>query len=102
MYIHYIAQVIPGDSPRRSERNVTMQTAIAKWGNSLAVRLPRYAVEGANLKEGATVDVEVQDGTLVLRPTRKKYKLADLLENHKPDQSHKEVDWGPKQGEEEW
>ena len=79
-----------------------MKTAIAKWGNSLALRLPRHAVEEANLKEGATVEIEVQDGTLVIRPTRKKYKLSDLLKNHKRKHTHKEIGWGAKQGQEEW
>jgi antitoxin MazE len=80
-----------------------MQTAIAKWGNSLALRLPKHAVEEANLSEGSTVDVEVKkDGTLLIRPARKKYKLSDLLKNYKRKHAHKEVDWGPKQGSEEW
>jgi antitoxin MazE len=79
-----------------------MPTAIAKWGNSLALRLPKHAVEEANLKEGAAVDVEVKDGTLVIRPARKKYKLSDLLANHKRKHRHEEIDWGSKQGEEEW
>lgn len=79
-----------------------MQTAIARWGNSLGVRLPRHAIEGANLREGSTVLVEVEGGTLVLRPVRKKFKLSELLAAHKPSQRHKETDWGPKQGDEEW
>ena len=79
-----------------------MQTCIAKWGNSLALRLPRHAVEGANLREGATVLVEVQGGSLLVTPTRKKYKLAELLAQFEPQHRHKETDWGPKRGEEEW
>jgi antitoxin MazE len=79
-----------------------MQTAIAKWGNSLALRLPRHVVEGANLKEGAPVVVEVQDGNLLVKPARKKFKLAELLASHKPQHRHVETDWGPKRGEEEW
>jgi len=79
-----------------------MQAAIAKWGNSLALRLPRHAVEGAKLKEGAAVEVEVKDGTLVITPVRKKFKLSDLLAQMDESQKHKETDWGGRQGEEEW
>ena len=79
-----------------------MQTSIAKWGNSLALRLPRHVVEGANLKEGAPVVVEVRDGSLVITPARKKFKLSELLAQMQSDDRHEETDWGPKQGEEEW
>lgn len=79
-----------------------MQTAIAKWGNSLAVRLPRNVVEDAHLYEGATVDVKAEDGRLVVTPARPKYKLADLLAEHKSSQNHDEVDWGTAKGEEAW
>ncbi len=79
-----------------------MQTSIAKWGNSLALRLPRHVVEGANLKEGASVVVEVQDGNLIVRPARKKFKLSELLADHKPTHRHGETDWGQRRGEEEW
>lgn len=79
-----------------------MQTSIAKWGNSLALRLPRHVVEGANLKEGASVVVEVQDGNLVIKPARKKFKLAELVAAIQPANRHDETDWGTRQGAEEW
>ena len=79
-----------------------MQTSIAKWGNSLALRLPRHVVEGANLREGATVQIEIQGDTLVVTPTRKRFRLSELLADMKPKHQHKETDWGPKRGEEEW
>jgi antitoxin MazE len=42
---------------------------IAKWGNSLAVRLPRAVVEALGLKEGDEIEVEVT-GTKRLEVTR--------------------------------
>ena len=46
-----------------------MQTMISKWGNSLALRLPRLVAEQARLVEGTTVDLEVDDGILkVIHP----------------------------------
>ena len=79
-----------------------MQTSIAKWGNSLALRLPRHVVEGANLKEGVSVEVEVREGALVVTPVRKKFKLSELLAGVTPKNSHAETDWGDPQGEEAW
>ena len=79
-----------------------MRTAIAKWGNSLALRLPKHAAEAAGLSEGKPVDVEVQEGTLIIRPVRKRYHLAELLARHKPKHRHKEIDWGESRGNEEW
>lgn len=68
----------------------------------MALRLPRHIVEGAKLREGSTVVVEIQDGALVVTPARRKFKLADLLAGHKPRHRHQETDWGEKRGEEEW
>ena len=79
-----------------------MQSSISRWGNSLAVRLPRHAVEGANLQEGSAVEVEVKEGTVVIKTVRKRFKLSDLLAQMEPEQKHKETDWGPAQGEEAW
>ena len=44
-----------------------MRTSIAKWGNSLAVRVPREAAAAAGLREGAMLDLTVEDDAIVLR-----------------------------------
>jgi antitoxin MazE len=77
-----------------------MQSVIKKWGNSLALRLPQQLASGLSLTEGATVDISVENAALVIRPTRKRYKLAELLANHKREQTHREVDWGKPEGQE--
>ncbi|MBA4033472.1 MAG: AbrB family transcriptional regulator [Bradyrhizobium sp.] len=35
---------------------------VAKWGNSLAVRLPAVVVEALGLKEGDEIEIHVADG----------------------------------------
>ena len=35
---------------------------VAKWGNSLAVRLPAAVVEALGLKEGDDIEIHVDDG----------------------------------------
>lgn len=78
-----------------------MQNRIAKWGNSLALRLPRHVAADAQLHEGTVVDLRVEGGLLVVRPARPKHKLSELLAGHKPTGSE-EFDWGKAEGEEEW
>lgn len=79
-----------------------MHTTISKWGNSLALRLPRYVAEGVRLVEGTPVFVEVEDGSLRVTPSRKKFKLAHLLQGEKLAGGARDVDWGKAEGDEVW
>ena len=79
-----------------------MQLAIAKWGNSLALRLPRHIIEEAKLVEGSPVDLSVKDGQVVLTPVRRKFKLDELLAQMGEEHKAEEVDWGEPKGEEVW
>lgn len=80
---------------------MNMQTTVSKWGNSLALRLPRHIAEGVKLIEGQTVEFEISDETLIIRPTRKRFKLDDLLAGYeKPADG--EVEWGKPEGDEAW
>ncbi len=54
-----------------------MRTSIAKWGNSLAVRVPREAAAAAGLREGAILDLTVEGDTIVLR--RRTVDIRDLV-----------------------
>jgi antitoxin MazE len=56
-----------------------MKTTISRWGNSLALRLPRHLLEEARLSEGVCVNIELKDGAIWITPTRKKFNLAELL-----------------------
>ncbi len=44
-----------------------MKTSVARWGNSLAVRLPKASLEAAGLREGAQIEIIATAGELVLR-----------------------------------
>ena len=78
-----------------------MQSHITKWGNSLALRLPKHLASDARLREGTVVDLRVEGDALVVRASRPKYKLSDLLGGHRA-QKEGEVDWGKAEGEEVW
>ncbi len=57
-----------------------MLMKIAKWGNSLVLRIPRSVAAEAQVKEGAIVDLSVENGRLLVRPLRiRKYSLNGLL-----------------------
>ena len=65
-----------------------MKVKVAKWGNSLAVRLPKQVAAELALKPGSEVGLN-RDGTrLVIEtmPGRKipRYRLEDLLAQIKP------------------
>ena len=84
------------------ERYPEKQMSIVnKWGNSLALRLPKDVVEKAKLTEGMRVTIEVQDGKIVVIP-KKKYTLDELLANTNPSDYGGEIDWGNPVGNEEW
>lgn len=79
-----------------------MQTVVKKWGNSLALRLPQAMAADLHIMEGVTVTITVEDHSLVVKPTRKRYRLADLLAQMDDKKTHKEVDWGKPEGDEVW
>ena len=80
-----------------------MRVQIQKWGNSLALRIPKaFAVE-SNVTSGTTVDVSIENGSIVVTPIREtKYTLEELLEGITEENLHGEVDWGPPVGKEVW
>ena len=77
-----------------------MRTRVAKWGNSLAVRIPRAFVARAGLNEGSAIEIAEKDGALVLRKPR--YRLDDLLAGVTDSNRHGESDWGEPRGDEVW
>jgi len=72
-----------------------MRAQIAKWGNSLAVRLPRQVAEAAGLREGATVDLDVVDGVVRLATAHPHYTLEELLAGITPENQHDPIEIRP-------
>jgi len=44
-----------------------MKTTAQKWGNSLAIRVPKSVAQQVGLKEQDDLEIEVQDGNVVYR-----------------------------------
>ncbi|MGQ0502825.1 MAG: AbrB/MazE/SpoVT family DNA-binding domain-containing protein [Panacagrimonas sp.] len=81
-----------------------MQVKLAKWGNSLGVRLPGPVLAETKLVAGSTVEVVAENGgirlKLVKARKRKGYTLEELLKGITPENVHPEMDWGPDVGRE--
>ena len=80
-----------------------MKTIIQKWGNSLAVRIPKAMAAEASVKQGSNVDISVDAaGKMVIKAVKAKYTLKELVDQITPRNSHAETDWGVPQGKEIW
>jgi len=83
--------------------DATTKTQLARWGNSLAVRIPKRVVGTARLREGDEVTLALgKDGAIVIRPARRKYQLDELVSKITARNRHEETDWGPRVGKEAW
>ncbi|HXP29969.1 MAG TPA: AbrB/MazE/SpoVT family DNA-binding domain-containing protein [Stellaceae bacterium] len=77
-----------------------MQVRIARWGNSLGVRIPKPIAERLGLIEGARVEIAAEDGRVVISQGRPRYALKNLLVGMTPKAMRKAFDWGPDIGRE--
>ncbi len=77
-----------------------MRARIAKWGNSLGIRIPKALAREVGLDEGASVEVKVSGRNLVLMPARAEYGLDELVAGITPKNRHRETDWGAPVGHE--
>ena len=80
-----------------------MKTRIQKWGNSLALRIPKSFANEVGLEQDSSVEVSLKDGKLVISSAAKsKLTLKRLLAQVTRDNRHSEVDTGPAVGSEIW
>jgi antitoxin MazE len=68
-----------------------MQTKVQKWGNSLALRIPKSFALNMDIKQNEFVDLSIGDGKLIITPiTEKEYSLKELLAGVSEDNLHGE------------
>ena len=78
-----------------------MTTAqIVKWGNSLAIRIPKPVAEEAGLSEGDRVLMESTDGQIELRRADKVPTLQELVAQITPENRYAEISTRREQGKE--
>ena len=80
-----------------------MQTKIKKWGNSLALRIPKLFASDANLKQNKLVELSIDKGSIIITPiSEKEYSLEKLLKGISKSNLHGEYDTGAPVGKEIW
>lgn len=77
-----------------------MIVQIAKWGNSLAVRIPVAHAREIGLSENGKAELSVRDGKLVIAPLEQspRFDLDDLVAGITDDNRHQEIGTGPAMG----
>jgi antitoxin MazE len=80
-----------------------MKTAVRKWGNSLAVRIPRTIAQETQLNNGTIIDLQIRtDAIIIRRSTPKRPSLKALVAQIQPSNRHAEENWGKSVGHEAW
>ncbi len=78
-----------------------MRAQIQKWGNSLALRIPKAFAEEISINHGTNVELSLKKGSLIIHPLETQaYSLGDLLSGMNKDNIHVEVDFGSSVGKE--
>ena len=80
-----------------------MRTKVQKWGNSLAVRIPKIFAEEVGLTDETSIELRLVKGGLVIEPTSEYAPtLAELLDGITDENRHEEFSWGGPVGDELW
>ncbi len=80
-----------------------MISRILKWGNSLAVRIPKAFADEMKVSEGASIQMSMEENALVITPARnREWTLIELLSGVTDDNIHEEWETGLPVGKEEW
>ncbi|HBH83331.1 MAG: hypothetical protein A2X05_05370 [Bacteroidetes bacterium GWE2_41_25] len=79
-----------------------MKATIQKWGNSLAIRIPKNITKDVRVTEGSNIDIMVENGNIVLSPGKNEYSLKELLKNITIENIHSEISTGDQTGGEIW
>ncbi len=78
-----------------------MKVQVQKWGNSLALRIPKAFAVQSNVTSGSTVDVSMENGKIIVTPIEEReFTLEELVNGITKENRHGEVDWGRPVGNE--
>ena len=80
-----------------------MFTKVQKWGNSLALRIPKAFALDARLKNDSVVEVSLVDGQIIIKPVAmQSWNLEQLLSGVTDNNLHHETDTSAAVGNEVW
>jgi antitoxin MazE len=84
-------------------QRIHMKTQLAKWGNSLAIRIPKPVADAAKLRSGDHLELDVEaPGSVRIRRPQRQPTLEELIRAITPENRHEEIDWGEPTGKELW
>ncbi|MBU4224445.1 MAG: AbrB/MazE/SpoVT family DNA-binding domain-containing protein [Chloroflexi bacterium] len=80
-----------------------MLTKVQKWGNSLALRIPKAFATDVQLENDSVVEISLIDGQIVIKPVvAPNWTLEQLLAGVNNSNIHHETDTGNAVGNEIW
>lgn len=80
-----------------------MKASVQRWGNSLALSIPKAVALESGLADGSVVDLKLRNGVIALIPERRQtHKLHELLSQITKRNLHTEVKTGAPAGKEVW
>ncbi|MEK6553445.1 MAG: AbrB/MazE/SpoVT family DNA-binding domain-containing protein [Bacteroidota bacterium] len=80
-----------------------MRIKIQKWGNSLALRIPKAFASQSRIRQDEYVNLTLDNNKIIVEPVEeKKYSLEKLISGINKSNLHREIDFGKKVGAERW
>ncbi len=61
-----------------------MKAKVSKWGNSLAIRLPKAVAATLQVHQGQAVDLTIEGNAVVMRASRQSYTIEELVAEMDP------------------
>jgi antitoxin MazE len=92
MYIHI---------RKNLNKGYQMTVPLRKWGNSLAIRIPKDMANTLCIQYDSMVELNIVDGALILEP-KKETRLENLISKINKENLHSEINTGESMGNEEW
>lgn len=80
-----------------------MRIKIQKWGNSLALRIPKAFAFQSKIRQDEYVNLTLKDNKIIVEPEKeKKYTIKELIAGINKSNLHNEIDFGKREGNEYW
>ena len=83
------------------QEGYNMILQVKKWGNSLAVRLPKDISKALSVQNNSFLELELVGDGLLLKP-KKSSELDKLISQINPQNLHAEIKTGKSVGNEIW
>jgi antitoxin MazE len=79
-----------------------MKVQVQKWGNSLALRIPKAIAVETRIEQGSTMEMTLSKNGILVEPHEKEMTLDNLLAEISSDNLHGEIEFGKSEGNEVW